>query len=838
VNLDRLTTNIVQPEGDYTSRICFVGEAPGEEEDFEGRPFIGSAGQLLKRCFSQKSIITSDVILDNVFCQRPPKNNIGYFFRDKSNKFLTWEGEEHIEMLRQRLTSLYESSSVNVIVALGATALRALTGRSRITKWRGSVLPCTLVEGFKVYPMNHPSAVNRSQQEMRERKLTGEKKKRALNLLPTFLLDLDRVLEQSHSREFHRPPRTFEINMSFEQTIQTLEQFTRNSTDCSVDIETLPDVTGPIVWMIGFSPSPEISHTIYFIRGGGFAWPENLHAKILVAISQYFLCPAKKIFQNGGYDLAVLGRYYGLRLAPGTFEDTMWAHQSNYPYINMGLANLASIYTWEPYYKDDGKVHFGKRSSDNAEGVYNGRDCCVTKEVLPIIRRDGRELGTSQNYERTLSVFPAHLAMTLRGVKINVNAKEHLATDFLHKSRFHQEQVNLKCEGVYNLNSTDQKSRLLYGYLGLKLHYSRDTHKVTTDKEALQKLHKEYPPTAFQGEIVKHIIDYQKFAKLSQTYTAMQIDTDGRVRTAYGWVSTWRTNSSGSPFVFDFDKKKQAGSNLQNIPVRSEEGRMVRKLFIADEGMVFLASDLRQAEAMVVAWEAEDLAKIELFLDGSLDVHWEYAKDIFDIPKDTKYLAKDGTFTDRYTSVEHTHKEYRDLSKTTRHATNYDEGPYKFQASLISFGFHLPFSTCRDILAGAKSKDPMLAEWKRKIREKLQADRYLISSIGDKRLCQARLNDDTYRAFYAFSPQNTVGRILQDAAQEIHTRLPYVELLLNIHDEVIVQLKPEDIPRAIIDIRSAMERPLIIHGRSLTIPCDFKTGPNWGELKEIKGDYQ
>ena len=95
------------------------------------------------------------------------------------------------------------------------------------------------------------------------------------------------------------------------------------------------------------------------------------------------------------------------------------------------------------------------------------------------------------------------------------------------------------------------------------------------------------------------------------------------------------------------------------------------------------------------------------------------------------------------------------------------------------------------------------------------------------------MNDETFRAFYAFSPQNTVGRILQIAIQKIHTNCPYIELLLNVHDEVVVQVKPKDVDQAILDIRKYMEIPLDIRGRTLTIPCDFKVGPSWGEMEEV-----
>jgi DNA polymerase I-like protein with 3'-5' exonuclease and polymerase domains len=70
--------------------------------------------------------------------------------------------------------------------------------------------------------------------------------------------------------------------------------------------------------------------------------------------------------------------------------------------------------------------------------------------------------------------------------------------------------------------------------------------------------------------------------------------------------------------------------------------------------------------------------------------------------------------------------------------------------------------------------------------------------------------------------------MLQVSIQRIWDELEYVEPLLNVHDEIVCQIFPEDLPRAIPDIRERMEIPLIIHNRNLTIPCDFKSGPSWG----------
>lgn len=826
---ERLKTRIVPPVGPATARICFVGEAPGAEEDSAGEPFIGSAGQLLRRCMKQTGLIFSECIVGNVFLQRPPRNQITYYFQDKGCKLLTWEGQEHVDKLKQHLTYVRDSTEVNVVVALGRIATKILTGKKRIDRWRGSVLPCTLVEGLKVYCSYHPSYVQRLMNEQDEQKLAGVKKKQAQNVLPVFLRDLERVVIQSEHPNLPQEPREFSIDLSYGELLERLDYLLRAKPDTAVDIETLPSDYGPLLWCIGFAPSPAEAFVVPFIRSWQFAWPVEKEAQLLQRISEFFLSDANKIFHNGGYDLGVLGRYYGLRCKDGSYQDTMWLHHASYPYIRKALAVLASIYTWEPYYKDDGKVHFGRRTADSQEFIYNSRDCCVTREIYPIVQRDAKELNTWSGYRRTLDCFPSHLSMTLRGVKIDRDKKEKLSKKFFSESAYHASQVNELAGGDYNLNSPDDKRRILYGFLGLDIQYNRKTRKPTVDKEALQKLKKKYP----KEPIVNHILEYQKYAKLASTYAEMVLDQDGRVRTSYNYVSTWRTSSSGSPFVFNLSKKGQAGGNLQNIPKRTPEGKEVRKLFVPDEGMLMGGSDLGQAEDRVVAWLARNLAVMEQYRSGKVDRHWEYTKEIFDIPDSVPYNA-DAKFKDHYTNDSHRLSEYRNLGKATRHATNYDMGPYQFQANLASYGFHLPYSVCEKLLGSAKSKDPFLAEWKRSIREQLKATRTLVTPLGRKRQFFGRLNDNTFRAAYAFIPQSTVGEFLQLAIQEIWERFTYIQPLLNVHDEVIFQIKPEDKARAIRDIRSAMERPLIINGEELVIPCDFKFGPSWGELKEIK----
>lgn len=248
---ERLTNKHVLAEGPPNPEIVFVGEAPGAEEDASGKPFIGSAGQLLNRCLNKAGIVRSNCGVGNVFTQKPPRNNLNYYFQDKANTKPTWEGEEHIARCAQWLEKYKASGNPKLVVALGAAAMKVLTGKKRINKWRGSILPCTLVEGLWVYSTFHPSYVNCLMNEPEER-LDPIKKKESQNVLPLFLVDLDRIKAWVESGGIVSPQRKFELELSYNDILARLERFAnaqyQDHLILSIDIETLPDETGPILW--------------------------------------------------------------------------------------------------------------------------------------------------------------------------------------------------------------------------------------------------------------------------------------------------------------------------------------------------------------------------------------------------------------------------------------------------------------------------------------------------------------------------------------------------------------------------------------------------------------
>ena len=265
---------------------------------------------------------------------------------------------------------------------------------------------------------------------------------------------------------------------------------------------------------------------------------------------------------------------------------------------------------------------------------------------------------------------------------------------------------------------------------------------------------------------------------------------------------------------------------------------MIRSLFIPDEGKVLLSADYRQAEAMVVAWEAGDIRQINLFLKGG-DVHWENAKTLFSLPSNLVYTPE-AIYKDPTTDKTYNHKQLREIAKTCRHAGNYGMGWMKLQAILAASGFHFSASICKRLVNKDKSNNPMTQLWQEAIREQIRSRRTLISSFGRKREFMGRFGDALYRSAYAFSPQNTVGEILEVATQRIWTEIPEVEILLSVHDEVVTQVELEKVEEVIPRMRECMEIELVIaeraiptNERKLTIPVDFKVGKSWGEMKEV-----
>lgn len=337
------------------TKLVFVGEAWGEHEEAEGRPFVGPAGWVLNKMLKQVGINRADCFITNVFNLRPqPRNDIKNLCGTKAEGIpgmpaLT-KGKYALAKYAPELVRLNEEiirENPNLIVALGATAAWALCGTTGIRNIRGGTTLGGPGRRYKVLPTYHPAAIMRDWAGLR----------------PVTLSDLSKAVREQEYPDVRRPQRFIHI----EPTIDDLYQFERDYIDpspiLSPDIET-QDVQ---ITCIGFAPSNDRCLVVPFYNPAakdGNYWPDLATELLAWEWVRKQLAKRKRIiFQNGLYDMHILWRQYGIP-CPHAEEDTMLQHHALQPEMEKGLGFMGSIYTDEPPWKFMRKKHETLKKED------------------------------------------------------------------------------------------------------------------------------------------------------------------------------------------------------------------------------------------------------------------------------------------------------------------------------------------------------------------------------------------------------------------------------------------------------------------------------------------
>jgi uracil-DNA glycosylase family 4 len=795
----KLSDRKVPGAGPPLTNIMIIGEAPGREENIKQEPFVGTAGQILNSMLNQVGLIRNNCWVTNVVKHQPDGNKIDALFVDSKNTIAGPEMEEYLEELKREI----EDVDPNVIIALGRTALWALTGETTIQKFRGSILPCKLVPGYKVIATIHPAAIARQWSPWRQ-------------VVP---VDLQKAHEESEFKEMRLPKREYIIEPSFQEAINELKRLEKVEY-LSFDIETRPHK----IVTIGFSDDPSRAICIPFTRGYQNYWTDVEEKEIWRGIHRVLVADSKKVAQNAQYDILYLARFHGI-LVENLWMDTMVAHHEIYPETPKSLQFLASIYTKETFYKDEGKSH-GGRVKDESLWVYNCKDAAVTLEIAHVLDKELEEAGLWDQYWETMSYHKPLMTMTLQGVNFDRAAQTTLIRDAEEKIRKFQISLDKAVGQPINVNSNKQMVQLLYVTLGLPI-ITGKTKKPTADMDALLNLRRRNPKFK---PILDIIIALRKLLKLKSGFLEMEVDPyDKRIRCNYNvaGTETWRLSSSGSIFG--------GGTNLQTIPKRADEEGSIRKLFIPDDGFLMGAVDLSQAEARVVAWLSDDERAIKEFNEGLVDVHTSFASRLFGISYEDLLLLEMSSDPEQRKAFKHK----RNLGKMVRHATNYGMSWVGLQRNCQLNGVYIEAREAKKLLADAMKATPMLGLYHRNVREQLGANRTLTTALGKKRQFGGRLigsdAQSTYREGYAFGPQCLVGHLANRGIARIYHQLGNeIDLLLQVHDEIVFQY-PKDRIELAHKARKLMEETVTIRGREMLIPAELKTGDSWGNLKEVKG---
>ncbi len=352
--------------------------------------------------------------------------------------------------------------------------------------------------------------------------------------------------------------------------------------------------------------------------------PEQLDCDAAIALLKPMLeDPAVlKVGQNFKYDLEVLARY-GIEVAP--FDDTMLiSYALEGGLHNHGMDELSVLHfghTPIPFKEvcGTGKAQITFDRVELAKATcYAAEDADVTLRLWSHLKPRLAEEGLATVYERLERPMVTVLAdMERAGVKVDTGVLRDLSTQFANKMGEAEARAHALAGRDFNLGSPKQIGEILFGEMGVPGGKKTKGGAWSTDARVLEDL-------AAQGnEFARALMDWRQFSKLKSTYTdalPQSINRDtGRVHTSFSLAATPTGRLSSSD------------PNLQNIPIRTEEGRRIREAFIAEPGKVLVSADYSQIELRVLAHVADISALKTAFEDG-LDIHAMTASEMFGVP--------------------------------------------------------------------------------------------------------------------------------------------------------------------------------------------------------------
>lgn len=839
--------------GPERARIMIVGEAPGAQEELQGRPFVGPAGQLLRDFLQEVGIDPEEVYFTNLCKYRPPGNKLEAFYFDGGipNSLVT-EGLFELEEEIARI-------SPNIILACGNFPMHELLGKGEwidkydsktekrirgftgIRDWRGSLLPSTLGPRVKTLSTYHPSYI--LQEGMKDH--------------GTFKTDLARLKEQSF---FPAIPRLDKTIVLVDKTPLKLLHVEEVDGVYRTEWEPYGENRAQVEEHLRCDPSAVLTLDIEYIGSKLLCCgvtTDRDHAFVIPTPSLQDIQYAQRIIlgagrginaQNAMFDAAILEWHYNMKVMPRVVYDTMVAAHAANMELPKALEYLTSIYTYQPYYK--GMVNWnlikaGKQPLDVVY-AYNGLDVWTQHEIMEEqLRWDLTNEGVRSTFLFMMRLLQPLWDMSKRGIKIDLALMKYVKEELQAEAALQSLELMFLADHdqLLNVKSGPQMSHLLYKQLGLPVIKMNKTGPATDDKTLAQL--QIQATTEDQRKAITYIRQIRTARDLQSKFFDIGFDDDGRMRGHYDPTKTV-TGRLASRKFFPTGK----GTNQQNIP----RDKRARRAFIADTRKVFLYADLEKAESLVVAHLTGDPKMLRDHSPGQ-NAHKNLGSDLFnvspeDIDEDQYYLAK-----------------------KTRHAGNYMQGWITFMRNVNQdsekTGVSLDGTQAKFFINRYRDLHPGLKQWWDRVKDTLYKGRTLYNLLGRHRTFYGHIHSILPEAV-AFTPQSTVGDVLDiglltlsgipspyleqreewHSVSFIHEALQDCgfELLQQIHDAVGFQVWEKDLERAVPLVREAMRVPLVNPrtGETFIIPVEVLADvdpehlrvskSNWGDCKVYTAD--
>lgn len=738
--------------GSLEPRLMIIGEAPGKHEDEQGIPFVGPSGKMLDDFLFKAGIRRSDCYITNVIKYRPPLNDL---------KKLHLIGVDIGEQMQSLWDNEINKLHPNCILAVGDLALQAVCDVSGILNYRGSIL--TARNGnTKVVPTIHPAAL-----------FSHDGDKGGLSYVYIKLIEADiiRAAEESLTKTLVLPDRTLSIaNNSLD-----LHRFFREyeSLDkAAVDIESINCV--PVC--IGFAFNRHHAISVPLLRSIGSNALTDMGNNELNEVWRIVDKQLRRLhiighnFKYDDYKLGLIGFS-----CPNVYSDTLIKTRVLFPEMpQKRLCDVSSLWTREPFYKDDGKeFKLGQVKFSNFLR-YNARDCAVEFEVDEAQEVDLLAMAEqysiplkSYYYDYMMKKHKLYLKLETTGKRVDHARQKELKVKYTLMQEEVHERLIANIGHDVNVKSYPQMFDLLYKEMKFKLR-----KKDPTSEDSIIALLGNHAKTKERKDILIDILEERRIRDQKSRQIAFCPDYDGRCKSAYN-ISATETCRSSTGILKKPLRPKKIGLADHTISAHGRLAKDIKSMFIADEEKVIISVDGSQAEARVVAVLAEDWELLEAF--DKIDIHRRTAALMFGYTNRLElginfshpivdFLPKDGP--ERFTG------------KMIRHAGNYDMKKARlmneFNVNANKYEISMQISEWKAgqmlemfHLASPKIKEKFHAD----IKDAINSSRVLIDCSGGVRVFNNRMDESLYQEAYANIPQRTVAHLVQGAALAIDEEL-------------------------------------------------------------------
>jgi DNA polymerase-1 len=535
-----------------------------------------------------------------------------------------------------------------------------------------------------------------------------------------------------------------------------------------------------------------------------------------------------KINQNIKYDLLVL-RGHGVEVR-GVAGDPMVAdyllHSGERSHALDDLAIRYLNHRMIPITDLIGKKSrkMPQRSMDQVPteqvAVYAGEDADAAWRLCEMLEKrlsqaEGQANGSLRKLydEVEIPLIEVLAELEFNGIRLDVPLLRRLGAEMGKQLEDIERDIYDLAGHSFNIGSLVQLRKVLFEELKLPVQGKTGvTGAASTDQETLEKLAALDRPEA---ALPRKILEYRRVAKLKSTYVdalpELVDPSTGRVHTAFNQTvaSTGRLSSSNP--------------NLQNIPVRRDEGQQIRQAFVPAEGWVLLTADYSQIELRLLAHFCGDDELCRAFAEER-DVHAAVAAQVFGVPE------------------EQVSSDQRRMAKTVNFGVIYGMSPVGLGERL-----QMPREQAAQFIASYFARYPRVQEYQDRLLKECREQGYVATILGRKREFdrQAIRANSTYqqrnqaeREAINMQVQGSAADLIKLAMLHVFRRLRRerlrAKMLLQIHDELVFESPPEELPRLAEIVREEMTTPLA-ETLSLKVPLrvDLSSGPNWLDVCEF-----